>query len=405
MPDDEPITLLTERTLAAERALADASPANIPEAVVELARCEMAQGRPSRAEPLLRQALDVEPANQKARRALTVLLAESGRPADALAMSAELDDTPEGRIVRGWIRSADGDHEAHVDVARAAGLLGDDDPLMQRLAFQTRVRSDGSYPGEPLLQWVHWLGEETHRDPYGVEIPAAWVDALALSHDYFPAGLPSKLDGLEALVLAEVARLEPWHPVRLRAYVVAGTHMESGSVARVLIAHAAQHAQALDPLLVSSLGRYINDAWEHAGRPSLKRINQQLDAIALGTRAGFGLSTPITANVADYYACLMRTSTAAHFLRALDEGASIWTAESVGLTVEGDAATGEVVVSFAATHPESSDRAIRLTRAEIDEIVEFARQGGILPSESEQVGRNDPCPCGSGRKYKRCCGA
>jgi len=21
-----------------------------------------------------------------------------------------------------------------------------------------------------------------------------------------------------------------------------------------------------------------------------------------------------------------------------------------------------------------------------------------------QSGRNDPCPCGSGRKYKRCCG-
>jgi preprotein translocase subunit SecA len=22
-----------------------------------------------------------------------------------------------------------------------------------------------------------------------------------------------------------------------------------------------------------------------------------------------------------------------------------------------------------------------------------------------KVGRNDPCPCGSGKKYKRCCGA
>jgi preprotein translocase subunit SecA len=22
----------------------------------------------------------------------------------------------------------------------------------------------------------------------------------------------------------------------------------------------------------------------------------------------------------------------------------------------------------------------------------------------EKVGRNDPCPCGSGKKYKRCCG-
>ena len=23
----------------------------------------------------------------------------------------------------------------------------------------------------------------------------------------------------------------------------------------------------------------------------------------------------------------------------------------------------------------------------------------------QKVGRNDPCPCGSGKKYKRCCGA
>ena len=22
-----------------------------------------------------------------------------------------------------------------------------------------------------------------------------------------------------------------------------------------------------------------------------------------------------------------------------------------------------------------------------------------------KVGRNDPCPCGSGKKYKKCCGA
>ena len=22
----------------------------------------------------------------------------------------------------------------------------------------------------------------------------------------------------------------------------------------------------------------------------------------------------------------------------------------------------------------------------------------------EKVGRNDPCPCGSGKKYKKCCG-
>jgi uncharacterized protein len=30
---------------------------------------------------------------------------------------------------------------------------------------------------------------------------------------------------------------------------------------------------------------------------------------------------------------------------------------------------------------------------------------GAGPVKRPKVGRNDPCPCGSGRKYKRCCGA
>ena len=25
-------------------------------------------------------------------------------------------------------------------------------------------------------------------------------------------------------------------------------------------------------------------------------------------------------------------------------------------------------------------------------------------NEKKKIGRNDPCPCGSGRKYKQCCG-
>jgi preprotein translocase subunit SecA len=34
-----------------------------------------------------------------------------------------------------------------------------------------------------------------------------------------------------------------------------------------------------------------------------------------------------------------------------------------------------------------------------DESVQTVRR------ESPKVGRNDPCPCGSGKKYKKCCGA
>jgi SEC-C motif-containing protein len=29
----------------------------------------------------------------------------------------------------------------------------------------------------------------------------------------------------------------------------------------------------------------------------------------------------------------------------------------------------------------------------------------IEPRRVDKVGRNDPCPCGSGKKYKKCCGA
>ena len=30
--------------------------------------------------------------------------------------------------------------------------------------------------------------------------------------------------------------------------------------------------------------------------------------------------------------------------------------------------------------------------------------GGKMP-KTEKIGRNDPCSCGSGKKYKKCCGA
>lgn len=34
----------------------------------------------------------------------------------------------------------------------------------------------------------------------------------------------------------------------------------------------------------------------------------------------------------------------------------------------------------------------------------FTRSVGTSPVKVEKTGRNDPCPCGSGKKYKKCCG-
>jgi SEC-C motif-containing protein len=34
--------------------------------------------------------------------------------------------------------------------------------------------------------------------------------------------------------------------------------------------------------------------------------------------------------------------------------------------------------------------------------------GNVIPTTvtrvGDKIGRNDPCPCGSGKKYKKCCG-
>lgn len=40
-----------------------------------------------------------------------------------------------------------------------------------------------------------------------------------------------------------------------------------------------------------------------------------------------------------------------------------------------------------------------------DEDEEYSRNSdGTIVRTEEKVGRNDPCPCGSGKKYKKCCG-
>jgi uncharacterized protein YecA (UPF0149 family) len=65
--------------------------------------------------------------------------------------------------------------------------------------------------------------------------------------------------------------------------------------------------------------------------------------------------------------------------------------------------------------PEKREEVIAHMAAGFVEAYEYFREhrenyaGTTFTSESRgnapKVGRNDPCPCGSGKKYKRCCGS
>ena len=48
-----------------------------------------------------------------------------------------------------------------------------------------------------------------------------------------------------------------------------------------------------------------------------------------------------------------------------------------------------------------------IERKEVAKPIINNREDGTLKGgthKKEKIGRNDPCPCGSGKKYKQCCG-
>ena len=90
-------------------------------------------------------------------------------------------------------------------------------------------------------------------------------------------------------------------------------------------------------------------------------------------------------------------------------------------------AGGEVEAGASVAHSAGGDgngrRPPRAVATSVDEIeeafqrrkrreLEHARMAGSGDQQpvqqivrGEKIGRNDPCPCGSGKKYKKCCGA
>ncbi|RPH59574.1 MAG: YecA family protein, partial [Burkholderiales bacterium] len=112
------------------------------------------------------------------------------------------------------------------------------------------------------------------------------------------------------------------------------------------------------------------------------------------------------------------------FLRAVEMAPGSWDA-MLEEKEFGDAL--EAIETLAATLDDGAgaralsrrDREVLIERliADVADIHEFFRpyrQAGTTPQamrvetvrrEQPKLGRNEPCPCGSGRKYKACCGA
>ncbi len=91
---------------------------------------------------------------------------------------------------------------------------------------------------------------------------------------------------------------------------------------------------------------------------------------------------------------------------------SEWLGLEVLSTEAGGADDQEGMVEFIATYRDRGGvirRYHERSRFQREQGNWYFVEGKLVPPKTEvhqgpKVGRNDPCPCGSGRKYKKCCG-
>ena len=75
-------------------------------------------------------------------------------------------------------------------------------------------------------------------------------------------------------------------------------------------------------------------------------------------------------------------------------------------TETGDTAEVEFFVQFRREQKESTTMSVSCFRRDHGQwLYVGASSSQIVPQRVTKVGRNDPCPCGSGKKAKKCCGA
>ena len=99
------------------------------------------------------------------------------------------------------------------------------------------------------------------------------------------------------------------------------------------------------------------------------------------------------------------------------EGVEAWAREArfTGLeileTLEGGPADERGVVEFTARWESRGETHLHRERSSFERhLGRWLYVGGETPKpvpvrrEAPRTGRNDPCPCGSGRKFKKCCG-
>ncbi|MFZ4441023.1 MAG: YchJ family protein [Syntrophales bacterium] len=91
---------------------------------------------------------------------------------------------------------------------------------------------------------------------------------------------------------------------------------------------------------------------------------------------------------------------------------AVWQGLDIVFTEAGGPTDDQGIVEFVARFSMKGDQMSHHERAVFEKIENrwYFKDGEFMKPkqvrrETPKVGRNEPCPCGSGKKYKKCCGA
>lgn len=170
---------------------------------------------------------------------------------------------------------------------------------------------------------------------------------------------------------------------------------------------AAERAHTLTTGLPASdpARRRARTAWSALGSPRRLAVADELAVIAFGSPPSLVIEFAHVADdgAADQHNHGMRAEAARAFRDAIATAPFSWRASAGGFEVASRTGGG-AVLRFRATNDGGEDVELELDAGGLDGLrgaVADALGGAV---SSGEPGRNDPCPCGSGAKYKKCCG-
>ena len=146
-------------------------------------------------------------------------------------------------------------------------------------------------------------------------------------------------------------------------------------------------------------------AWTALGSPRRLPVTEELAVIAFGSPPSLVIEFAHVAvdGAADQHNHGLRAEVARAFRAAIATAPFAWQASAGGFEVASRSGGG-AVLRFRTASDDAEDVELELDAGGLDALraaVAEALGGAVAPGEP---GRNDPCPCGSGSKYKKCCG-